>query len=475
MELNAFKRFAIERCGLTLENPVVVGVSGGADSLCLAECFIKTGFNIIIAHFDHQLRQNSKVDAEHVVSYAKSRGIPCLIGREDIRQFCKENNLSIEEGARQARYDFLFNQARKTGAQAVATGHTANDQAETVLMHFIRGSGVSGLKGMKPRTILAQFDEYIPVVRPLIQVSRLETEKFCDEHQVGYINDESNTDTAYFRNRIRLELLPLLESYQPGFLERLQRTSQVMEEVDELFSRLTDAALQRVTISAGPIYHEFSLKALQAEDIAIQRVLFRRAIHELRQKNRDIDFDSTHRIISLIQTGDSGKRVEILDGLEAVLSRGKLTIKDRSTEIIASEQLWMPPGESIILDINSQGVSVGNLKIHISVNEPTGKPVSRTDYRVPLKAVIDLDTLRLPLMIRTRQNGDRIIPYGMDGHSMKLSDYWINAGLPKAARESWPLVCDQVGIFWIPGFRVMHPNRVTESTKRIITFSVTRY
>jgi tRNA(Ile)-lysidine synthase len=474
MDLNAFKRFAIERCGLKLENPIVVGVSGGADSMCLAECFNKTGFRIIIAHFDHKLRQNSKLDAELVASFSNTRDLPFSSGSEDIREYCQRNKVSIEEGARQARYQFLFEQARIAGAQAVATGHTTNDQSETVLMHFLRGSGVSGLKGMKPRTILDQFDETIPLVRPLLTVDRMNTVSFCIENGIRFVNDETNSDPAYFRNRIRLELLPLLETYQPGFQKRLQNTSLMMAEVDALLSGLVDAALKRVTVSASPIYYEFSTKALLDEDLVIQRELFRRVIHRLRKDTRDIEYGTIQRIIALIQSDGSGKRVEIMDGLEAELFRGKLTIKDRSINIIGSNQLWIPPATSEILELNSTNMKLGNVEIQLIPSEIQGDSNTDNNLHEPFKAVLDLDSIHFPLILRTRQRGDRIIPYGMDGHTQKLSDFFINSGLPRNARETWPLVCDREGICWIPGFRVMHLYRVISETKRFLKIRINR-
>jgi len=474
MDLNAFKRFAIERCGLKLENPIVVGVSGGADSMCLAECFYKSGFKIIIAHFDHKLRQNSKQDAELVASFSKIRDLPYFSGSEDIREYCQRNKVSIEEGARKARYQFLFEQARIAGAQAVATGHTANDQAETVLMHFLRGSGVNGLKGMKPRTILDQFDEKIPLVRALLHVDRMDTVSFCIENGIRFVNDETNSDPAYFRNRVRLELLPLLETYQPGFQKRLQHTSLMMEEINALLSSLVDDALKRVTISTSPIYYEFSTNALLNEDLVIQRELFRRVIHRMRKDTRDIDYGTIQRIIALIQSGSSGKRVEIMDGLEAELSREELTIKDRSINIIGTNQLWIPPAAGEILELNSKINKLGNIEIQLFPGEIQEDSNNENNLHEPLNAVLDLDSIHFPLILRTRQKGDRIIPYGMGGHTQKLSDFFINSGLPRNARETWPLVCDQRDICWIPGFRVMHPYRVTFETKRFLKIRVNR-
>lgn len=474
MDLKEFERFASERCGLTHESPIVVGVSGGADSMCLAECFNRTGYKIVVAHFDHKLRQNSKVDAELVASYCSGRGLPFFCGTEDIRGYCQRNKLSIEEGARQARYKFLFEHARYAGAQAVATGHTANDQSETVLMHFLRGSGVSGLKGMKPRKILDQFDEKIPLVRPLLAINRMDTVNFCDENGIGFVNDETNFDPAYFRNRVRLELLPLLESYQPGFQKRLMHTSLIMEEVDAHLSDLVDAAFKRVTLTSDPDYVEFSIKALLDEDLAIQRELFRKVIHGLRRDNRDIDYASIQRIITLIHSGSSGKRVEILEGLEAELSRGILTIKDHSVHNIGSKQLWIPQSASEILNLNSPILKLGNIEIQLIPGEIQGDSISINNLDDPLQAILDLDSIQFPMILRTRQKGDRVIPFGMKGHTQKLSDFFINSGLSREARETWPLICDQKGICWIPGFRLMHPNRVTFETKRTLKILVNR-
>jgi tRNA(Ile)-lysidine synthase len=474
MDLKKLERYAIEQCKLVMQKPLLAGVSGGADSLCLADSLHRCGFTIIIAHFDHRLRPTSGKDAKFVEAYSKSRGIPFLCGSEDVRDFCKQNSLSIEEGAREARYRFLFEHARRLKAQAVATGHTADDQAETVLMHFLRGSGVSGLKGMKPSTILAQFDPEIPLSRPLLQTYRQETEQFCAQNGIDYLQDESNSDPTFFRNRLRLELLPLLETYQPGIRDRLGRTSRVMADVEVLLSSLVEEALGRVLLNDGPGFRVLSLAAFRGEKIAIQRELLRRVIHDLRENTRDVDFASIERIFELIQSPQIGKRVEVMDGLEAILSPEGLIIKDHAIEIIFEDQFWMPPEESIEIARTDTEISIGNFRIEFSGKDIDPGMEQKQDFSDPQKAILDMETCQFPLILRTRQNADRILPFGMKGHSMKLSDFWVNTGVPRAARGNWPLICDQQGICWIPGFRIMHPYRLTESTRKVLEMRISR-
>ncbi len=472
MDLLKFQSVLTRDLKLTRENPILTGVSGGADSLCLAETLIQCGFPLVVAHFDHQLRTKSDQDARLVEEYANSRKTPFILGSGDVRGYCQEHSLSIEEGARELRYRFLFEQARQVGAQAVATGHTEDDQAETVLMHFLRGSGVSGLKGMKPRTILSRFDTEIPLVRPLLRTKRQETEQFCEQNAITYIHDETNTDISYFRNRLRLEAMPLLETYQSGIRDRLGRTSQVMAEVEDLLTNLAEDALDRVIIDKGLGYFTLSLTAMQAEHLAIQRELLRKVIHKLREDNRDVDFGAIERILSLIHDSPSGKKVDLLDGLEAVLSRGKLILKEKAIEVIQPDQLWVPSGSSQIVQKDDHGFSIGNIQIEFQNRLNNKESTLSLDLMDPYLAVLDLDTLKFPLILRTREEGDRIQPYGLNGRSQKLSDFWINEGLPQEARKNWPLFCDQTGIFWIPGFRIMHPYRVTDTTRNILEIRV---
>src|SRR5678815_4195708 len=168
-----------DQCGLSRDAPIIVGVSGGPDSLCLMSVLRKAGYHTIVAHFNHKLRPDSDTDANIVEQTAARLNLASVIENGDVRAYADAEKLSIEEAARIMRYRFLMGQAHRLNAQAIAVGHTADDQVETVLMHFIRGAGLAGLKGMTHRTVIHTFDSKIPVVRPLLDMWREETIVYC--------------------------------------------------------------------------------------------------------------------------------------------------------------------------------------------------------------------------------------------------------------------------------------------------------
>src|SRR5512134_2480120 len=231
-----------DQCKLSREIPIVVGVSGGPDSLCLMSVLRKTGHRIVVAHFNHKLRPDSDADANIVEQTAARLNLVSVIQSGDVRAFADEGKLSIEEAARILRYRFLMEQAHRFHAQAVAVGHTADDQVETVLMHFIRGAGLAGLKGMSYRTVLRTFDPEIPIVRPLLNTWREETVVYCAANGIRPRYDPSNASLDFFRNRLRHLLIPTLESYNPRFREVIWRTSRSLAADYEILSHVLDEA-----------------------------------------------------------------------------------------------------------------------------------------------------------------------------------------------------------------------------------------
>ncbi len=189
------------------------------------EALRQAGYPVIVAHFNHQLRPDSDREATALEKAVSRKNLPAIFESGDVRGYAESKGLSIEEAARTLRYRFLFEQARECDAQAVAVGHTADDQVETVLMHFLRGAGLTGLKGMSYRSFLPVFDESIPVVRPLLDIWREETVEYCAANGLSPYYDPSNDSPDFLRNRIRHLLIPQLETYNPRFREALWRTA----------------------------------------------------------------------------------------------------------------------------------------------------------------------------------------------------------------------------------------------------------
>ena len=208
---------------------MVIGCSGGPDSLCLLHLLLelaaKLDLTLTVAHLNHQLRPEQALEDERFVrSISKRWELPLFVETQDIAKIAKARKQSIEEAARQTRYNFLGRVATTVGAQKIAVGHHADDQTETILMHLLRGTGLDGLRGMLPRTRLPLFSlkdldisaRDVRLIRPLLEISRAEIEAYCHEHQLSPRQDSSNQDTTFFRNRLRHELIPILESYNPN-------------------------------------------------------------------------------------------------------------------------------------------------------------------------------------------------------------------------------------------------------------------
>src|SRR6266498_1078657 len=241
-----------EKCGLRRDRPVIAGVSGGPDSLCLMNVLRKAGYRVIVAHFNHKLRPDSDADANIVEQTAARLNLVSVIESGDVRAYADKEKQSIEEAARFMRYRFLMQQAHRFHAQAVAVGHTADDQVETVLMHFIRGAGLVGLKGMSYRTIIRMFDPEIPVVRPLLDIWREETVVYCAANGFRPRHDPSNASLDFFRNRLRHLLIPTLESYNLRFREALWRTSRSLSTDYEILCDVMDGIWKDCLVQEGP-------------------------------------------------------------------------------------------------------------------------------------------------------------------------------------------------------------------------------
>jgi len=221
---------------------VVVAVSGGADSVCLlhllARCQEKLDIKLHVAHLNHQLRgAESEADARYVVDLADCLDVPCTMAERDVAAYKAERGCSTEEAARELRYDFLAEVADDVGASRVAIGHTRDDQVETILMHILRGAGTSGLRGLEPCSPIpcrsyqpSAISHQIMAIRPLLDVTREETMHYCREHHLEPRIDSSNLSLSFLRNRLRLELLPLLREYNPNVDQALLRLAEIARD-----------------------------------------------------------------------------------------------------------------------------------------------------------------------------------------------------------------------------------------------------
>jgi len=289
---------------ISREQPLLVAVSGGPDSVCLIHILAnlqeKLGVKLHIAHLDHQLRgADSAADAQYVSDLAQRLGIPATVEQRDVKAFKTQQRVSLEEAAREVRYAFLAQVAGSIGASRVAIGHTADDHIETILMHLIRGTGTRGLRGLEPSTRWPSPPSRLTVIRPLLEVTRQETADYCHNHRLAPRLDASNLSLSPLRNRIRHQLLPLLQSYNPRIAEALLRTARVVGDdlayLDKEVARLWGEVIQKQedTITLDK-------KRFLELPSALKRYLLREAIEELLGNLKDIEARHIEGIVAAL-------------------------------------------------------------------------------------------------------------------------------------------------------------------------------
>lgn len=457
---------------------VITGVSGGPDSLCLLHLARQIpSLEIIVAHFDHQLRPEAHLEAEFVRGVAEKMNLPFVSESADVLGYAEEQKLSLEEAARILRYRFLFAQARAQHANAVAVGHTADDQVETILMHFLRGAGLSGLKGMSGRIHLPEFDREIPLVRPILHLWRHETEAYCRDHNLQPVHDSSNYDETYFRNRLRHSLIPELEKYNPGFKCTLLHTAEALAGDYEALADAVDSAWPKVILEASDQYAAMRASALEEIPHGLRRNIFRRAMETLRPNLRNLDFDALERAANFAG-GRAGATRPDLVPKQVDLCAGLYLYREGEVIYLAGLEADLPSAHWPLME--------GNLELQINqqVNLNENFILSASDADIETArtyaydngdsyvAWLDADVTGDRFAIRNRRAGDVFSPLGMNRKTVKLREFFINVKLPSRARAKWPLVCVGEKIAWVPGFRLAHPFRVTEKTKRVVKLTI---
>lgn len=450
---------------------VVVGLSGGADSLCLLDCLSRWGVDVVVAHLDHQLRPESAADAAFAEALADRYGHPFELGKADLHP---GQGGSLEERARLQRYSFLAAVARKDGAEKVAVGHTYDDQVETILMHLLRGAGPSGLRGILPETQVDDWagisgEDGISLVRPLLSIRHAETMAHCETIGLEPRFDRSNLDQRFFRNKIRHHLLQVLEGYNPGVRPVIYRLGEIMRAEVDFLSDQVEHRWQEVVVELAADGLIIRGRTFKQQPLAIQRGLIRRAILALRQDLRDLGFEHIERGVKYILAPDRPTSQPLIGDLliydydEDVLLAAvePLPALPDFPQMSAGESKLSVPGEVQL----EYGWKILSAEIENDLAEVTRAKADGWDV------VIDKSSLSTPLSLRTRRPGDRMQPLGMQGR-IKISDLMINSKIPRLARAHWPLLFSGGEIVWVPGLNIGHSFRIKESTNRAVHLKV---
>lgn len=476
MFFSAIEKTARTKCLLAGDRPVLVGVSGGADSLALMHGLHRLGYPLVIAHLDHGLRPESAEDADFVRQKAGALGLPFVSARVDVRAVAEREKLSLEEAARHIRYAFLLEQARLAGAQAVAVAHHADDQVETVLMHFLRGAALSGLSGMAYRRIMPVWDGDIPLVRPLLDLWRTDIEAYLGE--IGWTprEDQTNQDTAYFRNHLRHALIPELEGVNPRFKDVLRRMADVLGEEDRFLGRLADQAWTACYLAAGEGQVVLSLPAFLALEKALQRRVLRRAVGLLRPDLRDIGFEAIERGLAFATEPTESGQMDLAARLNVAVLDERLVVKTWSAALPEDDLPLLPEVGYIGLLGEGGALTLAHgwvLALDLMEMAP-GLAEIEAQHLDPSEAWLDGTAVSLPLTVRGKREGERWQPLGLAGHSQKLSDFFVNEKVPAHLRDRWPLVCAGDAVAWVAGLRPAEAFKVGPATRRVLRLRLRR-
>ncbi|QYK51914.1 MAG: tRNA lysidine(34) synthetase TilS [Anaerolineales bacterium] len=423
---------------------LVLGFSGGPDSAATLHALHAAGWPLLAAHLDHGLRPESAGEAQAAAAVAAACGVGFASQRVDVAALAAANGQTIEEAAREARYVFLFGLAHEHGAQAVVVAHNADDQAETILMHLLRGAGPQGLQGMPDVWLPNPWSERVALVRPLLGSSRSDVLAYCEAHELAVLHDQSNEDQMFFRNKVRHELLPRMEQFAPGVKGRLVQTGELLAAEEVVLRATAEDAWRRSLAAAGPGYVGLQRSALQAEPLALQRRVLQRAARLLRLQGAELSFALVEQARDALH-GEAGP-YDWFDGLVILAEGERLWLAERSAQLPA---LWpqtpqddqhletpaaVPLGKGWILRLDESEARVG---------------VAADVYETWL----DAERTGGELTLRRPRPGDRM---ALAQGSQKLSDVFINAKLPQRARAAWPLLCKGDEVVWAPGLRLAH-------------------
>jgi tRNA(Ile)-lysidine synthase len=462
---------------------VVVAVSGGADSLCLLHllhglCGAGRRYPAVqlhVAHLDHQLRGEAGArDAAIVADLATEWGLPVTTGAADVPTLARNMHYSLEEAARIARYRFLNEVAQ---GRPIAVAHQQDDQVETLLLHWLRGGGIASMTGLRPRDL--------GIIRPLLCVTHADTVAYCREHQLTPLEDASNSDLRFLRNRVRHELLPLLESLNPGIRATILRTAEIMNVDAEWIEEQIDNCRDNVIAAEGPWRVELRRDALLALPLSLQRHLLRRVTGGLNAGQSPLELRHYKLIEELLQRPDASEapgfdlpqHIRVTRENEMLIfERVDVTRTHQGSSDERTEAVLPVPGRVAVPGTRwiATAEIVQGEELQQAVEALRGErwaDVWRTLPSTRYAVYIDGEHISDALRVRTRRAGDRMRPLGM-ACEKKVQDVLVDKHIPSAERGQIPLFFSETHCVWLAGIYPDDRVRLTARTRRIVRLSL---
>lgn len=433
MILNKFRK-TIESFQMFKSNEkIVVGVSGGSDSIALLHLLLELEdlkLHLIAAHVNHKLRnEESESDAKFVRETAKNLGLKIEYKEVDTNSFKEKNKLSLEDAARQLRYDFFYDVLKKHSADKIATAHSLDDQAETVIMRLLRGSGSLGLSAIRPVSG--------HIIRPLINIKKSEIRQYLESKNISWIEDSTNTSNIFLRNQIRNELIPLIEEINPSSTEVIARSAEILAiESDFIFNEVEK--IYESVISDSSIGLIGNVDKYLKQPKALRFGILRKAISEIKGDINSISSNHLFSIDNILESDDASGQIDLPEN--HVFSKGygifcisKRDVFEKGYDLLLNEPGNWRLSEDIEVEIDYTG-------------DTSSWGEKNVGYFSPSK-------VKFPIGIRSYKDGDRFVPLGMS-NLKKLKDFFIDEKIPLFLRNKVPVFTSGNEIIWLGGLRI---------------------
>lgn len=448
--LTRFKDNIISHNLIDYGDTIIVGASGGPDSQFLIYLLnqIKEEYkiNIVLAHLNHLHRKEAINDENLVIETGKKLKLDVRVKRASMDDFAKEKKISAEDAGRRLRYEFFRDIAREFDHGKIAVAHNKDDQAETILMRMIRGTGLDGLRGMDFRSE--------DIIRPILTFEKKEILAYLNENNIPYALDQSNFSNDYTRNYIRNEIIPRMEEINPRLKDSIFSLSDLVKNDLEIINDNMKNLSENVIKSTSNNQLSLDKDRFESLTYPYQARILRSAIEDLNGSTKDFSKQNIDDFINLTNLSN-GKKI-IKDDLEFSKSYKSYDLRKIRSESSSNEKIYLSLGE----------------KKYFNGYIISADLVDKAKDKAKTIGYFDYDKLSFPLEIRTRKNGDKFNPLGL-GHSKKLKDFFIDEKVDKIERDKIPLILSDGKIIWLVSHRLAEDAKIDQRTKKIVRIEVT--
>ncbi|SHJ31592.1 tRNA(Ile)-lysidine synthase [Dethiosulfatibacter aminovorans DSM 17477] len=443
----------IKNCGIRENDNILLGLSGGPDSVFLFHMLRllkdELGYNLYCAHVNHLYRgEDAYSDEKFAKDLCEKHGFKCYLLRKHASEYAEELNMTEEEAGRKMRYDFFNCILNELGGGYISTAHNYNDQVETLLQRIIRGTGIDGLSGMEFRAR--------NIVRPILDVKRKELEDYLHGNDYEYCIDKTNLEAIYGRNRIRLDFIPYVEqNYNPKFQDSIFRLSQTVKNDREIIEESVKKAYEEVLESENKAVR-LDLERFNLLVKGLKTRVLRHAIENLKGNLVNVEFSHLEQVLSICERKNTGKTVTLPGNISIGIEYSQIVVKTK--EEVKDYVYNVSKGKTVIIR-----EAEAELKTYITDDGNFDKS--------PNRIFVDCDKIKGGLVVRNRRPGDRFVPLGMKGQK-KLKDFFIDERIPRDKRNKVPVLADEENIIWIAGYRMSDLYKIDKNTEKVLVIEI---